>query len=138
MVVLGLAGFFPASIFLTIHQADAGYRKAKKTITLEELRTWAQMVAMKHARSNGGNGEVPVSEIPSYLTHLYTSPPEYVSTDSGDTNCYAMIVWGGGFFHWGFQVGTTNFMGWTNHESPRLYPLAPGIYYQHESGWGLK
>ena len=139
-IVVALLVFvlFPASIFfLPIHRADAGYRKAKETINFEELRSWAQAEAKQHSGLKGESENVPRSEIPAYIMHLYSFPPEFVVADTGDTNCNARIVWGGGVFHWSFEIGSTNFVASTNLECPHVYELSPGIYYRRESSWGL-
>ena len=99
VVALIIFGLFPASIFfLPIHQADAGYRKAKKTINFEELRSWARTEPKKHSVLNGQSEYVLRSEIPAYIMHLYSFPPKNVVADTGDTNCYVIIDWGGRFF----------------------------------------
>jgi len=128
-----LIGCFFIGPFEAVNQADAGFRRAKKHIDPEQVRAWAFATVKSHNGTNGYIHHVENSEIPDYLVNLYSIPPEmaWVSPNATDQDVLVGIVWGGGFFHWGFYIGTTNYVKeptgdhviaeWTN-----------GIYYAHE------
>ena len=143
-VILALAGFafalFLLMFWLPVHQADAGYRKIKRTVNPEDLRAWALEAIKKTSATNGMHREIPPSEMPVYLRNLYATPPEMASAepkieqDGGNV----FIMWGGGFFGWGFQIGPTNFVVTTHEHGPRVFEVAPGIYYFRDATWGLQ
>ncbi|NOS70437.1 MAG: hypothetical protein HOP33_10955 [Verrucomicrobia bacterium] len=132
-------GNFVAASLIAIHKADSGFRKAKQTIRPEEIRAWALEAIKNYPATNGYSITIPKSEIPSYLKNLYTTSPEnaWVSPKTGDSEGCVMIMWGGGFFHWGMNIGPTNFVPRTNHQYPKAFMLSPGIYYLRETSWGL-
>ena len=131
-------GSFLATPFMAIHEADTGFRKAKKTIDPEELRAWALEEIKNHSNTNGFSQKISSSEIPNYLKNLYTRAPEdaWVNPRTIDSEACVMIMWGGGFFHWGLDIGPTNYMTSTNSDY-RPFMWHPGIYYRREAAWGL-
>jgi hypothetical protein len=65
----GLWFFYPD---ITLHRADAGFRKAKETINPEQLRAWALEEISKNPTNDGiFPPKIPNSEIPSYMQKLY-------------------------------------------------------------------
>ena len=107
--------------------ADAGFKTAKQTIDPEKFRAWALSEMTKHP---GAGVIIPNAELPDYIQNLYSEPPEEVSTMSGNI----MITWGGGFFHWGFDIGPTNFTLTPNSDIPfAIAEWVPGIYYSREA-----
>jgi hypothetical protein len=134
-------GSFLAIPFITIYQADEGFKKAKKTIDPEQLRNWA-LDSIKSRSGTNDDSHIPRSEIPKYVQNLYHTPPEdvIISRPSNGNQPTVIIFWGGGFFHWTLEVGDTNFsmpFNSENQEYPYNFQLAPGIYYTRESSWGL-
>ena len=115
--------------FKTIYQADEGFKKAKKTINPEDLRSWA----LEEIKNAGTNTFIPEPKVPKYLQNLYSDPPEFAEVD-GNT---IAIVWGGGFFHWRINIGSTNFVSATDEDYPTVFMWRPVIYYTRESTWGL-
>jgi|SRR5271170_1304510 len=139
--------------------ADAGFKKARKTIDPELLRAWAMGEVPKYLPTNSFFApKIPDSEIPAYLEKLYSEPVEDVTIwrivgytniiinkagsnsvselgitmRAGQTNGGIVhICWGGPFFHWMFEVGPTNFV-----LPPDPFVSAvewvPGIYYTRE------
>src|SRR6266705_6860904 len=105
--VLGVPVFFVGYIISlpvrTVREADAGFRKAKTTIDPEQLRSWALATAKSHKGTNGYSHEVIISEIPDYMKKLYSVEPEHAWADPNTGT--VGIIWGGGFFHWGFYIG---------------------------------
>ena len=73
MIVVGLFMVVPGTIFLqcikTIYRADEGFKRAKRTIDPEELRSWASREIKKRG----------VTEIPDYIQKLYPGGPEDVT-----------------------------------------------------------
>jgi hypothetical protein len=112
-------------------EADAGFKRARQTIDPEQLRAWALEMIQKKASGK----EAPIS-MPGYIHHLYSEPPEILVDDS----C-VNLMWGGGFFHWGFHIGNTNetlpFIS-DNTEYPYNFEWKPGIYYTREGKWKLQ
>ena len=140
--------------------ADAGFKRAKKTIGPELLRAWAMGEVPKYLQHTNDffPSVIPNSEIPAYLEKLYLEPVEDVTIwrDAGDTNItinkagsqqmdqleitmraaqtnggIVEVCWGGPFFHWKFEIGPTNFV-----LPPDSFVTAvewvPGIYYTRE------
>lgn len=131
-----IASLFAAPL-VEIHKADSGFRRAQATIDSGALRLWAAGAIQKYSETNGSASEIPSSEIPTIMKNLYPSPAHaWVNSKTADREACVMIMWGGGFFHWGFDIGPTNYLPIANPEYPK-FKLAPGIYYQRDAGWGL-
>jgi hypothetical protein len=116
----------------SIIEADSGFRRATNTINPEDLRAWALEMVRKEAT------EKQLSEsMPGYIRNLYAGPPPFAFV-SGSCVC---LMWGGGFFHWGFFIGSTNetmpFVS-ANREYPYNFEWRPGIYYTREADWKLQ
>src|SRR5450759_1229684 len=104
-------------------EADAGFKKAKETINPEELRAWAL-----GAINQRTNLKAIYNSMPPYVRTLYAEPPD-ISVDESSVS----LGWGGGFFHWGIDVGSTNFVIFTNANIPwTVVEWVPGIYYGRE------
>jgi hypothetical protein len=152
--ILLVLAFFALWFFhpnVTLHRADAGFRKAKQTIDPEQLRAWALEEIAKNPTNDGiFPPKIPNAEIPSYMQKLYSQPVEdaVIWKFAGNTNFALLtlhsnsveqlgqtnvtIFWGGPFFHWMFEIGPTNFV-----PSPDSYVTTaewvPGIYYGREN-----
>jgi hypothetical protein len=139
-VVLGIL-LFPmimimGSAYMTIYHADEGFKRAKKTISPEELRSWALQTFKEHSGTN--NPEISVSEIPGSIRNLCSGGPEdaVISRNGG-----VVIFWGGGFFHWVIEIENTNFsepFRSENEEYPYNFEWTNGIYYSREAVWKLQ
>ena len=132
--------FFVGSFLLmpgrAIREADQGFRKAKQTIDAEELRSWA-LETIKRWPSTNGSQVIANSEIPENIRALYSQSPGRVFVRSDAVE----IDWGGALFHWGFEIGSTNFsrpFNSGNHECPYNFEWKPGIYYSREANWKLQ
>jgi hypothetical protein len=111
---------------LVLKEADDGFKKAKATIDPEKLRAWA---LEEISKKQSTHTNPPNSEIPIYIQNLYVDPPEDMVVDENTVTIY----WGGGFFHWMLEIGSTNFSettGATNHFT--TVEWVPGIYYSRE------
>jgi len=107
--------------------ADAGFKKAKMTIDSEKMRTWALMEIAK------GQHAIPDSEIPDYIQKLYDEPVEGALVENDAGTDHVELIWGGGFFHWGFSVGSTNyFLAAGVQNTYTMAEWVPGIYYGRE------
>ncbi|HXE42527.1 MAG TPA: hypothetical protein VN516_05845 [Candidatus Baltobacteraceae bacterium] len=118
-------------------EADAGFKKAKQTVNPEELRQWALEEINRRPATNGWN-EIPESEIPSRIRYLYPNHPIEKAWVAGDI---VLISWGGGFFGWEIEVGSTNFsepFNSGNPECPYNFEWVRGIYYKREGDWKLQ
>jgi hypothetical protein len=134
-IITGVAGF---KYWLSIPprevvEADAGFKKAEKTINPEQLRAWALDEIQKYSVTNGAN--LPNSEIPDYIQNLYSVPVEDFSVfpKTSEREGSVTICWGGGFFHWMIDIGPTNDIettGATNNFT--IVEWVPGIYYSRE------
>jgi hypothetical protein len=143
VVVVGLLAVFLGGLFLeaamTVHHADEGFKRARRTINPEELRRWAFQEINKHGGAK--NSDIPRSEIPDYIQRLYSERPEVATAVKAPGQPSRVVIfWGGGFFHWVIDIGETNYskpyviensdycnFEWTN-----------GIYYSREADWKLR
>jgi hypothetical protein len=125
--------FVPPEIVV---QADAGFKRAQKTIDPEKLRAWA-LDSMRRLPGTNGSQTVPDADIPGYIKNLYSYPPEraYVNEKT------VIIIWGGGFFGWALTIGDTNYsepFKSDNSECPYNFEWTNGIYYTREANWKLQ
>jgi hypothetical protein len=88
-------------------QADGGFKKAKATIDPEKLRAWALEEIQKYSATN--EPSIPNSEIPSYIQKLFREPPEDAGVVKNGDQRFIEFIWGGPFFHWYIDIGSTNF-----------------------------
>lgn len=139
ILVLMTGVFFVGSVvFIIIHSlpdtamADAGFKKAKKTIDPELLRTWALEEIPKFPPSTNSffAPKIPNTEVPIYMQKLYSEPVEDACVQHGDQPDVT-ISWGGPFFHWMFYIGSTNFVLPKDSETT-IVQWVPGIYYSRE------
>ncbi|HEY3932895.1 MAG TPA: hypothetical protein VGM58_11080 [Verrucomicrobiae bacterium] len=116
-----------------LHEADAGFRKAKATIDPEQLRLWAFQEISKYPYQINNPPQIPNSEIPSYLQKLYPNPriPAKAFVEESGNQKYMDVYWGGGLFSWGFEVGQTNFVPPADSYLTRAKWVS-GIYYNRE------
>jgi hypothetical protein len=94
-------------------------------------RSWA----LENIRKKATPREI-VGTMPKYIRDLYKYPPDAFVDEST-----LFLMWGGGFFHWGFHIGDTNatlpFIS-NNQEYPYNFEWWPGIYYTREAHWKLQ
>ena len=114
-----------------LHEADAGFRKAKETIDPEQLRLWALQEIPKYSHQTNNSLQIPNSEIPSYLQKLYPRLPEDAWLQKDGEQNYVQIFWGGALFHWTLEIGSTNFVPPKDSEVTTVEWI-PGIYYNRE------
>jgi hypothetical protein len=109
-----------------VKEADDGFKKARATIDPEKLRAWALEEISKKQKTNTNP---PDSEIPTYIQNLYPDPPESFTVDTDTVTIY----WGGGFFHWMIDVGSTHYTETTGAANDcTTVEWVPGIYYSRE------
>ena len=133
--------FFFSGPFHAVRNADAGFKRAKQTINPEKLRAWALQAAEKWPPTTNGFGfrNIPQSEIPEYLRTLYSYSPSAIVFPGPDREGPVVVIsWGGGFFHWGIDVGSTNFVRRPNSTYPKVFQWVRGIDYTRESSWNLQ
>lgn len=116
-----------------VHVADAGFKKAEKTIDPEQLRAWALKEIPKYPFPTNTifAPKILNSEIPDYVQALYSQPVENacVFNENGVTN--VTISWGGPFFHWMLAIGPTNFV-YPKDPEVTAVEWVPGVYYVRE------
>jgi hypothetical protein len=124
---IGFWVLWTAGAFWNVHRADAGFKRAKKTIDPELLLEWEQKMVAKYPFTNQddiarGDLPIPQTEIPDQLIKLYSyaTPQAVIFRDDNETSPCVGVNWGGGFLGWGFRIGRTNalvnnyFGYWTN------------------------
>ena len=106
-----------------LDEADGGFSRAKNEINPEQLRVWA----LECIESRNNLHEVYKS-MPESIRNLYAESPDV----SVDKSCVS-LSWGGGFFHWYINIGTTNYTELTGaHNNYTTAKWVPGIYYGRE------
>jgi hypothetical protein len=130
LLVLLPIGLFVAAPFWRAYQADAGFKKAKKTIDPKQLLDWEQKIVTKYPFTNQTDDMlvIPRTEIPEQLQKLYArTTPTVVIFRNDNELPYVRVIWGGGFFGWHISIGRTNtlttndFGYWTQ-----------GVYYNRQ------
>jgi len=104
-VLMGVCLVYPACFILAplaaIYHADEGFKRARRTINPEELRSWALQEIKKHAGTN--DPDIQASEIPDYIQKLYSGRPEDALALSGaPEQSRVVILWG----EWLFSLGS--------------------------------
>jgi len=121
--------------FNVAYKADAGFRRAKKNIDPKQLQAWAIQEISKYPLTNDTQilRDIPESEIPSQMQNLYSFSPRaaIMKMDSSEIPS-VKIIWGGGFFHWLFIIGPTNFSISTNGTFYKTVEWTQGVYYMRE------
>ncbi len=115
-------------------QADKGFKKAKETISPEALRAWALEEISKYPNTNNNSlnsPQIPNSEIPNYVQTLFAQLPEDAWVNKDGDQTYVKIFWGGPFFHWTFEIGSTNYVPPVNAVETAI-KWVPGIYFTRE------
>jgi hypothetical protein len=62
---------------------------------------------------------------------VWATEAAVLRNSSGETP-YVKIIWGGGFFHWFFAIGPTNFSISTNNTFYKTTEWTQGVYYSRE------
>ena len=109
----------------------------KAAIDPDELQTWAtNLIHGIKADKSLGLRDLEVGQVPRQLRELQSngSPLQYlwVNGPSDQTpETTLVLVWGGGFGHWGIHVGSPSF----RHTNDTTYQIEwkPGIYFWHDS-----
>jgi len=117
-------------------EADKGFEKAKASIKPEKLRSWALQAVNRWPGLGVMGTPIPLAEIPDSICQLYTNPavaeanPPTADAYTNKAGDYVVITWGGGFAHWRYYVGTTNF--WLSTNDGYVFKWAEGIYYSRD------
>jgi len=126
--IIGLALYFNP-LALIHRRSHRFFTKVEQSINPEELRSWAAELVNKQAFGT----KPKVSELPSNLLKLSAQPPSVsiCSTNARSDQPYLMLIYGGGFYHWGIDIGPTNFVR-ANDPAFTTIKWASGIYFRHE------
>jgi hypothetical protein len=106
--------------------------EVKAIIDPQELQKWA---VINLGKINSGSQEISLKDVPESIRNLKSngSPLEYATAEIGTSpkDRYIALMWGGGFGHWGIDVGAATF------EQPAddnfYIKWAPGIYFWYET-----
>lgn len=125
--LIGVTYFNP--IALGHRSSHQFFSHIESTIDPEELRIWAANLASKH----GFETKPAASELPSDFLNLSSQRPRVLicSTNANNDQPYVMLIYGGGFYHWGMDIGPTNFVR-QNDPAFTTIQWVPGIYFRHE------
>ena len=115
-----------ASVHRSSHQF---FSNVESNIDPEELRIWAANLASKH----GFETNPTASELPGDFANLSSQLPSVLicSTNASNDQPYVMLIYGSGFYHWGMDIGPTNFIR-QNDPAFTTIQWVPGIYFRHE------
>ena len=123
-------GLFLSPPMATHRHAHATFNKARATIDPEALRKWAVEQAALHP----SGGPLKKQEILKAVLDLEPQLPDVTvsSATANDNQPYAVVIWGGGFFHWGMFVGARNYQ--LPHDPAAFQDLqwVSGIYFRHD------
>jgi hypothetical protein len=126
--LIGFALYFNP-ITSTHRSSHQFFSSVESKINPEELRIWAANLASRH-----GFGSKPtVSELPDDFAELSSQLPSILicSTNVSNEQPHVMLIYGGGFYHWGIDIGPTNFIR-QNNPAFTTIQWVPGIYFRHE------
>ena len=110
--------------------------KVKSLVKPDELQAWATNL-IANARSRDGESSVGVkaADIPKWVGMIYKDDGdpgrvsiEGLSNGVGTTNSCVEILFGGGFGHWGIDVGYPSLAA-TTTGSCYVLPWKPGIFF---------
>ncbi len=104
----------------------------KQVIAPDELQKWA-LIHLKE--SNSDSAELPLSEVPKSLRNLRSNGSKiesaFYNIATPPKDSYIVLVWGGGFGHWGIDVGAPSF---AQPDGNAFYiKWAPGVYFWEET-----
>jgi hypothetical protein len=104
----------------------------KQVIDPDELQKWAVITLKK---SSSDSSELPLNEVPEPLRNLRSNgcQIEYAFYKIGTSpkENYIILMWGGGFGHWGIDVGAPSFE--QPDDSAFYIEWAPGVYFWEET-----
>ena len=105
------------------------FKRVQTTIDPERLRTWAEQEAKHPERS-----PLSAEDIPEGLAKLEAYPPtvNIGSAQNSRDKPFVVLMWGGGFFHWGMFIGSTNYLLEPNPQAFHDVKWVDGIYFRHE------
>ena len=104
----------------------------KQVIDSDELQKWA-LIRLKDSTSD--SSELPLNEVPKPLRNLRSNGGqiEYAFYNIGTSpkDSCVVLMWGGGFGHWGIDVGAPSF---DQPDDDSFYiKWAPGVYFWEET-----
>lgn len=90
------------------------------------LQNWA----IDFLKTNAGSQFIDKTNVPLYIRNLNSqgSPFQWAFCNSN----YVSLVWGGGFGHWGIDVGSQSFKADDTNWNYYI-EWKPGIYFWHET-----
>jgi hypothetical protein len=130
IIIAVIAGFFLLFLLgppIAMHRhAHSFFGSVKRDVDPEELRKWAAKLAAITPTSRVTNS----SELPVPLRDSEFENGWIREASQNDSWCMTLI-YGGGFFHYGIEIGPTNFL---DSSSPQFTVIqwVPGIYFRHE------
>jgi hypothetical protein len=105
-------------------------KEIKAQIDPYELQKWAVSTL---DTSKGGYHELPAEKLPKAIQTLrsegYPLEIAYYTPTLSDGESYISIVWGGGFGHWGIDIGKPSFQEPRGSDAVLSSMWIPGIYF---------
>jgi hypothetical protein len=107
----------------------------KKAISSEDLQKWAiEMVKQVNAKTNS-DVEIQRELVPMPIRELNSqgSPFQWATFHPADEGKepYLTLWWGGGFGHWGVDVGSESFRI-SEDDDNYVIEWKPGVYFWHQ------
>ena len=105
----------------------------KQVIDPSELQKWAVITLSK---ANSDSSELPLQEVPEPLRNLRSDGCQieyaFYAIATSPKDSYIVLMWGGGFGHWGIDVGDPSF---DEPEDNNAFYIkwAPGVYFWEET-----
>ena len=102
----------------------------RATVNPDELQAWATNLIATASFHAGDSVVVKQSDIPKWVGLVYKDQgdPGEVTVERSSEGLYVQILYGGGFGHWGLDIGYPTLV-LTNHDSCYSHPWKPGIYF---------
>jgi hypothetical protein len=102
--------------------------RVRSVVNPGDLQAWATNLIAKTPFQGHDSLEIKPTDVPRSVYAIYGEDPEMVFLQHSDTGDYVEIWFGGGFGHWGIDVGPSSFKG---IENPKFHvvPWKPGIYF---------
>lgn len=111
-----------------VRGAHRFYSSVKRNVNPEELRAWAAGLA-----ANAPNQRITsINQLPASLQPLSAGFESGGVAPANSSNGWVLtLMYGGGFFHYGMEIGSTNFVD-SSDDQLTVIPWVPGIYFKHE------
>jgi hypothetical protein len=132
LAVAGVLVLVVAYVFRPDFQRASFQKNLKKRVAPAELQAWAMEFLKEHERDDLRVENNKVTNLPPVFHGLFRNPPFafWFPASAEDTAFIKIVYGGGGFGHFGLEIGPTNRPTPRSFESERRYtPWAPGVCF---------